>query len=195
MADELLSYYNQELLYLTRLGAEFAEQHPAAAGRLRMSADTVEDPHVSRLMQGVAFLNARIRRKLDDEFPELTNALLGQLYPHYLAPIPPMAIFSFAAERDLAEKRVLPAGSEIETEAVAGEACDFRTTQDVTVWPIEIESAALTGRPLRGPVSPRGCVSVLRLSLRCVAPEVTFAQLAPDSLRSGIVQRIPRLRR
>jgi type VI secretion system protein ImpG len=53
----------------------------------------------------------------------------------------------------------------------------------VTVWPIEIESAALTGRPLRGPVSPRGCVSVLRLSLRCLAPEVTFAQLAPDSLR------------
>jgi type VI secretion system protein ImpG len=183
MADELLTYYNQELLYLTRLGAEFAEQHPAAAGRLRMSADTVEDPHVSRLLQGVAFLNARIRRKLDDEFPELTNALLGQLYPHYLAPIPPMAIFSLTAERDLSEKRVLPAGSEIETEAVNGETCQFRTTQDTTVWPIEIESAALTGRPLRGPVSPRGCVNVLRLSLRCMAPEVTFAQLAPDSMR------------
>jgi type VI secretion system protein ImpG len=183
MADELLSYYNQELLYLTRLGAEFAEQHPAAAGRLRMSADTVEDPHVSRLLQGVAFLNARIRRKLDDEFPELTNALLGQLYPHYLAPIPPMAIFSFTTERDLDEKRVLPGGSEIETEAVGGESCNFRTTQDLTIWPIEIESAALTGRPLRGPVSPRGCVNVLRLTLRCTAPEARFADLKPDSMR------------
>jgi type VI secretion system protein ImpG len=183
MPDELLPYYNQELVYLTRLGAEFAEQHPAAAGRLRMSADTVEDPHVSRLLQGVAFLNARIRRKLDDEFPELTDALLGQLYPHYLAPIPPMAIFSFAVERDLSEVRVLPAGTEIESEAVGGESCIFRTTQDLKLWPVEIESAALTGRPLRGPVSPRGCVSVLRLSLRCVSPEVTFAQLKPDSLR------------
>jgi type VI secretion system protein ImpG len=183
MADELLSYYNQELLYLTRAGAEFAEQHPAAAGRLRMSADTVEDPHVSRLLQGVAFLNARIRRKLDDEFPELTNALLGQLYPHYLAPIPPMAIFSFSADRDLTESLVLPAGSEIETEAVGGEVCHFHTTQDVSVWPIEIEGAALSGRPLRGPISPRGCVSVLRLVLRCVGPEVTFAQLGPDSMR------------
>jgi type VI secretion system protein ImpG len=183
MADELLPYYNQELVYLTRLGAEFAEQHPVAAGRLRMSADTVEDPHVSRLLQGVAFLNARIRRKLDDEFPELTDALLGQLYPHYLAPIPPMAIFAFAVERDLTEARVLKAGTEIETEAVGGESCRFRTTQDMTTWPVEIESAALTGRPLRGPVSPRGCVSVLRLSLRCLAPETTFAQLAPDSLR------------
>jgi type VI secretion system protein ImpG len=148
-----------------------------------MSADTVEDPHVSRLLQGVAFLNARIRRKLDDEFPELTNALLGQLYPHYLAPIPPMAIFSFAVERDLAEVRVLPAGTEIESEPVGGETCKFRTANDLTIWPVEIESAALTGRPLRGPVSPRGCVSVLRLSLRCLAPEATFAQLAPDSLR------------
>jgi type VI secretion system protein ImpG len=183
MADELLPYYNQELVYLTRLGAEFAELHPAAAGRLRMSADTVEDPHVSRLLQGVAFLNARIRRKLDDEFPELTDALLGQLYPHYLAPLPPMAIFAFAVERDLAEARVLKAGTEIETEAVGGESCNFRTTQDLTAWPVEIESAALTGRPLRGPVSPRGCVSVLRLSLRCLAAEATFAQLAPDSLR------------
>ena len=148
-----------------------------------MSADTVEDPHVSRLLQGVAFLNARIRRKLDDEFPELTDALLGQLYPHYLAPMPPMAIFAFAVERDLTEARVLKAGTEIETEAVGGESCNFRTTQDLTAWPVEIESAALTGRPLRGPVSPRGCVSVLRLSLRCLAPEATFAQLAPDSLR------------
>ena len=183
MADELLTYYNQELLYLTRLGAEFAEAHPAAAGRLRMSSDTVEDPHVSRLIQGVAFLNARVRRKLDDEFPELTDALLGQLYPHYLAPIPSMAIFSFAPGRDLAERKVVPAGSEVETEAVAGETCNFRTAWDTDVWPIEIESAGLSGRPLRGPVNPRGCVSMLRLSLRCMATEMTFQKLAPDSLR------------
>jgi type VI secretion system protein ImpG len=191
MADDLLSYYNQELVYLTRLGAEFAEQHPGAAGRLRMSADAVEDPHVSRLLQGVAFLNARIRRKLDDEFPELTNALLEQLYPHYLAPIPSMSIFAFRPERDLAEPRRLPAGSEITTEAVAGEECCFRTTQDTEIWPIEIESAALTGRPLRGPANPRGCVSLLRLSLRCMAPEMTLAQLSPGALRFFIRGALP----
>lgn len=191
MADELLSYYNQELLYLTRLGAEFAEQHPGAAGRLRMSADAVEDPHVSRLLQGVAFLNARIQRKLDDEFPELTNAVLEQLFPHYLAPIPSMSVFEFRAERDLAEPRHLPAGLEITTEAVGGETCCFRTTQSTDIWPLEIESAALTGRPLRGPVSPRGCVSLLRLSLRCLAPEMTLARLAPASLRFFIRGALP----
>ena len=183
MADELLSYYNQELLYLTKLGAEFAERHPAAAGRLRVSGDSVEDPHVSRLMQGVAFLNARIRRKLDDEFPELTDALLGQLYPHYLAPIPSMSIVSFAVQKDLSEPRTVRAGCEIETEAIGGETCRFRTTQDAQLWPIELESASLTGRPLIGPASPRGCVAVLRLSLRCLAPEMTIDQLAPDALR------------
>ena len=183
MADELLPYYNRELVYLTRLSAEFAERHPAVAGHLRISADTVEDPHVSRLLEGVAFLNARIRHKLDDEFPELTDALLGQLYPHYLAPLPSMAIVAFNPERDLAEPLALPAGTLIETEAVGGEFCTFRTTQNVDLLPIEIEVAALTARPLLRSVNPAGSVSVLRLSLRCMTPEMTLAQVAPDSLR------------
>src|SRR5262245_10374641 len=95
MTDELLPHYDRELSYLRKAGAEFAAAHPKVAGRLRLSAETIEDPHVSRLVESVAFLNARIRRKLDDDFPELTQALLGALYPHYLAPIPSMAIVQF----------------------------------------------------------------------------------------------------
>src|ERR1700688_654163 len=168
MADELLSYYNRELAYLRTLGAESAEAHPKIAGRLRITGDAVEDPHVSRLLEGVAFLNARIRHKLDDEFPELTEGLLSQLYPHYLAPIPSMAIVQFRAQRDLTEGYRMGVGTEIETEPVGGELCRFRTTQDHTLWPIEIESASLTGRPLIGPANPRagGAVAVVRLSLR-----------------------------
>lgn len=183
MAEDLLSYYNQELIYLTRLGAEFAARHPAAAAHLRMSADAVEDPHVSRLLQGVAFLNARIRRKLDDEFPELTDALLGQLFPHYLTPLPSLSMISFVPQRDLTEPRLIPAGSEIDTEPVGGERCRFRTTQEVRLWPLEIESAALAGRPVTGPGSPRGSVAVLRLTLRCLNPAMKVGQLAPDSIR------------
>ena len=95
MVDELLPYYDRELSYLRRLAAEFAQAHPEAAGQLRISPDTIEDPHVARLMEATAFLNARIRRKIDDDFPELTDAILGVLYPHYLAPIPSMAIVRF----------------------------------------------------------------------------------------------------
>jgi type VI secretion system protein ImpG len=185
MADELLSYYNRELTYLRKLGAEFGENHPKIAGRLRITGDAVEDPHVSRLIEGIAFLNARVRQKLDDEFPELTDGLLGQLYPHYLSPIPSMAIVQFHASRDLTTGHRVRAGTEIETEAIAGEHCRFRTTQEHTLWPVEIEAASLTGRPLIGPENPRagGAVAVVRLSLRCLADALTFTKLSPPSLR------------
>jgi type VI secretion system protein ImpG len=141
MSDDLLSYYNRELAYLRKLGGEFAEQHPGAAGRLRMTRDAVEDPHVSRLLEGVAFLNARIRAKLDDEFPELTEGLIEQLYPHYMSPIPSMAIVQLGAATDLAETKVIAAGTEILTEPVMGERCRFRTTAPTQVIAARIDRA------------------------------------------------------
>ena len=59
MSDELLPYYNRELAYIRRLGAEFAEAHPKIAGRLRLGPDATEDPHVARLIEACAYLNAR----------------------------------------------------------------------------------------------------------------------------------------
>ena len=96
MSDALLPHFRRELDALRRLGGEFAEAHPKIAGRLRLGADGADDPHVERLLEGVAFLAARVQHRLDDEFPELTDALLGVLYPHYLAPVPSMAIVVFA---------------------------------------------------------------------------------------------------
>ena len=78
--DELLPYYNRELAYIRKLGAEFADKYPKIAARLRVSKDMPEDPHVSRLVEAFAFLTARVRRKIDDEFPEITKSLLGALY-------------------------------------------------------------------------------------------------------------------
>lgn len=185
MSDELLPYYNRELSFLRRMGAEFADKHPKIAGRLRMTADAVEDPHVSRLIEAVAYLNARVRKKLDDEFPELTDALLSVLYPHYLAPVPSMAIAQFVGKRDLKNGHTIPAGSNVETLPVDGEPCRFRTGYPVTVWPIEIESAKLTGRPILAPQVPAfgGAVASLRMVLRCRTSDGTFAALAPGSLR------------
>ncbi len=185
MADELLPYYNRELTHIRKLAAEFAEAHPKIAGRLRISADAIEDPHVSRLIEAFAFLNARIRFKLDDDFPELTDALLGVLYPHYLAPVPSMAIIQFAGQPDLKVPFAVPAGTELETEPVSGQPCRYRTCYPVTLWPIALDAAALTGRPLVAPANPRapGAVASLRLTLRCRAADVTFTDLAPDSLR------------
>ena len=183
MADDLLAYYNRELSYLLKQGAEFADRHPKIAARLRLSGDVVEDPHVSRLLQGVAFLNARIRRKLDDEFPELTSGLLNHLYPHYLRPIPSLAIVQFRPSPDLTETRRIIRGAQVVSEPIAGERCLFRTTQDVTVAPLEVTTASLSGRPLVGPIAPRGCVGVLRLTVTSTNKDATIAKLAPDALR------------
>ncbi|GAB4182755.1 MAG: type VI secretion system baseplate subunit TssF [Thalassobaculales bacterium] len=188
MVDDLLPYYNQELLAIRRLAAEFAQANPKIAGRLRLSADAVEDPHVARLIEAFAFLNARTRLKLDDEFPELTDGLLGLLYPHYLAPIPSMAIVRMTVPPDLSGAYSVPAGTLIESEPVAGEVCTFRTGYEATLWPVVLEQAALGGRPLTAPANPRagGAVACLRLVLRCENPEMTFTQLGVDRLRLAL---------
>lgn len=185
MVDDLLPYYNRELSYIRRLAAEFADAHPKIAGRLRLSQDAVEDPHVARLIEAFAFLTARVRRKLDDEFPELTDALLNVLYPHYLSPVPSMAIAQLTCPNDLAGSHVVPAGVEIETEPLAGESCRFRTCYTTTLWPITVEAATLRGRPIIAPANPfaSSAVAALRLTLRCLTPDMTFTKLAPDRLR------------
>ena len=188
MSDELLPYYNRELNFIRRLGAEFAQAHPKIAGRLLLTADGTEDPHVERLLEGFAYLNARIRHKLDDDFPEITDAMLGVLYPHYQVPVPSMAILGFVLDRgqgELTGGYSIPAESTLEADSPDGQPCRFRTCCPVTLWPIEVISANLMGRPFSAPSVPGAgdAVAVLRLVLKCYSKDVTFAQLKAGSLR------------
>ncbi len=185
MSDALLPYYDRELRALRRLAAEFAEAHPKIAGRLRLAPDAVDDPHVERLLEGVAFLAGRVHHRLDDEFPELTDALLGVLYPHYLAPVPSCAIVQFHSQPDLLVPTQIAPGLALDTEPVRGETCRFRTAYPLTLWPVVIENVRLSGLPLAAPANPQaaGAVGVLRITLKCANPEATFAQLGVDKLR------------
>src|SRR5687767_10479508 len=111
MSDLLLPYYQKELSYIRRLAADFARAHPKIASRLRLGAGASQDPHVERLIEGFAYLTARIRHKLEDDFPEITEAILGVLYPHFLAPIPSMAVAKFdlsAGQNELIQGFHLP---------------------------------------------------------------------------------------
>lgn len=184
-SDSLLAYFNRELEALRVLAGEFAERHPKIAGRLRLTKDTVDDPHVGRLLEGVAFLGARVQHRLDDEFPELTDGLLSVLYPHYLAPMPSVAITRFAADPEMQGPAHLPAGLAVEAEPVGGETCLFRTAYPLTLWPVEIDAVRLSGMPLAAPANPAagGAVSCLRIGLRCSNPAATFTQLGLDRLR------------
>jgi type VI secretion system protein ImpG len=190
MSDELLPYYDRELKHLQALGAEFAQRHPQVAGRLRLSPEGTGDPHVERLIQGVAFLNARIRHKLEDDFPELTQSLLGILYPHYLRPIPSLGIAQLelgAAGHALLKGHHIPRGTAIDTEPDLsfGEACRYRTAYDVTLWPLRIASAKLARRPFSIPASPQAsrAQAVLHIELRSLAPETKIGQLQTPRLR------------
>ncbi|TWD46103.1 type VI secretion system protein ImpG [Agrobacterium vitis] len=172
MAESFLERYNDELFALRKRAEKFARAFPKIAGRLRMSGDVADDPHVERLIQSFAYSAARVRQKLDDEFPELTDSLLETLYPHYLAPLPSMSIVRFEPSAVLATMQLLPRHSEITTEEVAGEICQFRTTQDVELLPLTITSAALTGQPIDAPAPPfAGAAGCLRLSLRSTGPK------------------------
>src|SRR5260370_33469026 len=126
MSDALLPYYDRELNALRSLAAEFAATHPKIAGRLRLAPESVDDPHVARLLEGVAFLAARVHHRLDDEFPELTDALLGVLYPHYLAPFPSAAIAQFEPQPELTVPLRLPAALAGGTRTVPRAALRFR---------------------------------------------------------------------
>src|SRR5437764_6155779 len=97
MRDELLLYYERELDYLRKSAAQFAEKHPKVAARLVLEPTKCEDPHVERLLEAFAFLAARVHLKLDDDFPEISEALLTVIYPQLVRPIPSMSIVEFQA--------------------------------------------------------------------------------------------------
>ncbi len=186
MADELLPYYEKELAYIRQMGAEFAGEHPKIAGRLGINAETIEDPHVSRLIEGFAYLNARIQHKLDDDFPELSDALLEVLFPHYQRPIPSMSIIQFVPDEEKLEASYhLPKNTLLETEQFGGETCRFSAIYETQLHPFKITEANLIGRPFTTPGSDglKGSAGVLKLSLKTFNEDITFAENKPDNIR------------
>jgi type VI secretion system protein ImpG len=186
--------YEDELRYIRRLAAEFARQRPAIAARLLVSDETGEskDPLVERLIESFAFLTARIRAKIEDEFPEITEALLQTLYPHYLAPVPAMAMVQFDVDPvrcQLAQGFCLPRGSQLQSPPVAGTGglrCRFRTAYPVTLWPLEVVRARYETPPFSTEPYPASELAeskaMLRIELR-VADGMQLAELELDRLR------------
>lgn len=184
MSESLLPYYNRELIALRQEAGEFADAYPKVAARLRVSADTADDPYVERLLEGVAFLAARAQQRLDDELPEISDALLEMLSPQMLAPVPSMTTLRLRPSAELRAPLRISRGLTVETEPVRGEAVRFRTCHEVTLWPLVLEQARLTGLPINAPVNraAAGAASCLRLTFRTIAPDLPLAELGLDRL-------------
>ncbi|UVW28763.1 type VI secretion system baseplate subunit TssF [Massilia sp. H6] len=185
--EQLLPYYESELTFLRRNLREFAERYPRIAGRLLMSGEVCEDPHTERMIESFALLNARIARRLDDDYPEFTEALFEVLYPHYLRPFPSCSIarFDISSAAKLGDAGMIARGTQFTTRPVRGAACIFRTVYPVVVAPVALTDASFSAvidapEAVRLPGTASSCIS---LALACTAAQGSLAGLALPSLR------------
>lgn len=189
MRDDLLYYYERELAFLRRTGADFAARYPKIAARLQLEATKCDDPHVERLLEGFAFLAARVHLKLADDFSEITEALLNVVYPHYTRPIPSLALVQFDLDPEqgkLTGGFRIDRGRIIQSPPVAGTVCKFQTCYDTTLWPLTVTAAEwIAPHQLPATARPGQATAALRLELRCF-PDVTFDKLELESLRLHI---------
>ena len=190
MDTRLLSHYESELAFLREMGAEFAASYPKIASRLGMDGVEVLDPYVERLLEGSAFLAARVQLELELQHPSFTSHLLEIVYPHYLAPTPSMMIAQLEPDMEnanLADGHVIPRHTRLRSKFAEGAqtACVYRTSADLTLWPVEIVEAeyidgrgALVAAGVVGAVEARAAI---RLRLRRPA-KLPIAELGLDRL-------------
>lgn len=171
MDPRLLQYYNRELQHLREVGAEFAKEFPKIAGRIGLDEFECTDPYVERLLEGFAFLAARVQLKVDAEFPRFTQHLLELVYPQYLAPTPSMAMVQFQpdlTEGALADGVRIERGALLRSQTAKGEqtACEYRTAHELTLWPLQLLEAQYITTPAaleaRGVVMANPAIKRLR---------------------------------
>jgi type VI secretion system protein ImpG len=184
MIDDLIEYYQRELNFLRDSAGAFADAHPKIASRLRITREAVEDPHIGRLIESVAFMNARLRHKLDDEFPEISDAILMTVYPHLIQPVPSFFVAGIAPSPELDKPVTVSRGTFVTTEAVDGEPCKYQLCYDTTLLPIRLKAAVMAGPPLDAPaLGLAAAKGVLRLTLATTRPDIAISALSIDRLR------------
>lgn len=181
----LLDYYRRELQYLRREGVRFSRRYPKVAGRLELEADGSPDPHIERLLESFAFLAGRIQYNLESEFPRISTALLGNVYPQFVAPTPSMAIAHFVADPDqggLTTGFGIPRETPLFAPSDTGELCRWRTCYPVTLWPLAVVEAVLEPPDRYLFLDSRPQVALV-LRLRIESRNVPLEKLALDRLR------------
>ncbi|KHK66253.1 MULTISPECIES: type VI secretion system baseplate subunit TssF [Pseudomonas] len=141
MDNLTLRYFDAEMRYLREAGKEFAEAFPDRAAHLNLDKPGAQDPYVERLFEGFAFLMGRLREKLDDDLPELTEGLVSLLWPHYLRTIPSLSIVELVPDlAQIKRSERIAKGFEILSQPIGPQRtrCRYTTTQDVTLQPLAV---------------------------------------------------------
>jgi type VI secretion system protein ImpG len=189
--EDLLPYYERELSYLRRYSRDFAQRYPKIAARLAMSGEHSEDPHVERMIQSFALLGARINKKLDDDYPEFTEALLEVMHPHYLRPFPSCSMAQMDAGQavlQLTAPLTVPRGTKLSTRPVRGGPCTFRTAYDVTLAPITISQvrySPVASAPA-AVMLPANATGLISITLRSTSVPFRLGDMALPTLRAHL---------
>lgn len=143
MDPKLLSVFNKELGYLREQSKEFAKLYPKAAANLGITENSIQDPFVERLLEGFAFVAARIHLKIDAEFPKFSARLLDTIYPTFLAPTPSFCILQMVNEYDFNQEDgdyTIPRGARFKVLVDSNrKSCEYKTTKDVVLLPIKLD--------------------------------------------------------
>ncbi|CAA0096886.1 Uncharacterised protein [BD1-7 clade bacterium] len=192
MEQEFLDYYNQELRHVRETAGEFGKAFPKIAGRLGMETLEVSDPYVERLLEAFAFMAARVQMKLDAKHPEFTQQLMDMVYPQYQSQIPSMVISRFSPT---AQEGSLASGFRINRDTALWSdasvttrrtACQFKTTQDLTLWPLEMLDARYFSSDSALSVAQWPCSEGVRAGIRLtlkVEDGLNIHQLPMNQLR------------
>lgn len=187
--DELFAKYEHELVILRSLCREYAQRYPKVAAKLQMGGEACDDPHVERLIQAVALLCARVTKRLDDSYPEFTEALLNLLFSHFLRPFPSCAIVRFLGEPgtdgQTAAIAAVPRGTQLETAPLRGVPCTFKTVYDVAPGGVTVAAASFESM-ICAPVGtrlPPGATSSLTLILEPSKPGVPLSAKESGTVR------------
>jgi type VI secretion system VasI/ImpG family protein len=149
---EFLDYYRDNLSYLRNLAAEFAAEFPKIAGRLGLGDFECEDPYIERLLEGTAFLSARVEKKLDEGYHNLLESVLNSVAPSALYPLPAGAVTELAlnyGNEQLRSGAVLPAGTLLDALIPSiNTPCSFSTLEDTDLSPLAVSDAEYLTRSL-----------------------------------------------
>ena len=186
--EELLPHYERELAYLRRYSRDFAQRYPRIAGQLAPDGGHGGDPHIAQMIDAIALLNARIGKKLEDDYPRFDEALIDVLYQHYLRPFPSCSIAQIiAAPTDLGGRpHRLARGAELVSRAINGVECRFKTAYDVILAPLAISEARYMPAAAAPIVLPGNAAGIVSITFESTLPDRDLRSLGLNSVRTHL---------